>query len=49
MKYLYNEGVTVREESSQINVILQFKLLAAILSAVYNVIQQSWYVLLSYF
>ncbi len=32
---------TLREESSQINVILQYKLLAAILSAVCSVIQQS--------
>ncbi len=34
-------GHTLREESSQTNVILQFKLLAAILSAVCSVIQQS--------
>ncbi len=32
---------TLREESSQSNVILQYKLLAAILSAVCSVIQQS--------
>ncbi len=32
---------TLREESSQTNVILQYKLLAAIVSAVCNVIQQS--------
>ncbi len=31
---------TLREESSQTNVILQYKLLAAILSAVCSVIQQ---------
>ncbi len=35
--YLY----TLREESSQTNVISQYKLLAAILSAVCSVIQQS--------
>ncbi len=38
---------TLRETSSQTNVILQYKLLAAILSAVFSVIQQSYYVLLS--
>ncbi len=32
---------TLREEFSQTNVILQYKLLATILSAVCNVIQQS--------
>ncbi len=32
---------TLREESSQTNVILQYKLLASILSAVCSVIQQS--------
>ncbi len=32
---------TLREESSQTNFILQYKLLASILSAVCNVIQQS--------
>ncbi len=32
---------TLREESSQTNVILQYKLLAAVLSAVCSVIQQS--------
>ncbi len=32
---------TLREESSETNVILQYKLLAAILSAVFSVIQQS--------
>ncbi len=32
---------TLREESSQTNVILQYNLLAAILSAVFSVIQQS--------
>ncbi len=36
------EGLsTLREESNQTNVILQYKLLAAILSKVCNVIQQS--------
>ncbi len=34
-------STTLREESSQTNVILQYKLLAAILSAVCSVIQQS--------
>ncbi len=33
--------IALREESSQTNVILQYKLLAAILSAVCSVIQQS--------
>ncbi len=33
---------TLREESSQTNVILQYKLLASILSAICNVIQQSY-------
>ncbi len=33
--------VALREESSQTNVILQYKLLASILSAVCSVIQQS--------
>ncbi len=37
----YIERATFREESSQTNVILQYKLLAAILSAVCSVIQQS--------
>ncbi len=32
---------TLREESSQTNVILQYKLLASILSLVFRVIQQS--------
>ncbi len=39
----------LREESSQTNVILQYKLLAAILSAVCIVIQQSQYVLDVYY
>ncbi len=43
----WDDKSTLREESSQINVILQYKLLAAILSAVCSVIQQSYYVLLS--
>ncbi len=34
-------GATRREESSQTNVILQYKLLASMLSAVCSVIQQS--------
>ncbi len=34
----------LREESSQANVILQYKLLTSILSEVYSVIQQSYYV-----
>ncbi len=40
---------TLREESSQTNVILQYKLLASILSAVSAVIQQSQYVLHFYY
>ncbi len=36
-----NVSVTLREEFSQTNVILQYKLLAAILSAVCSVSQQS--------
>ncbi len=36
---------TLREESSQSNVILQYKLLASILSAVCSVIQQPYYLL----
>ncbi len=43
--YLY----TLREECSQTNVILRYKLLAAILSAVCSVIQQSLYVLHFYY
>ncbi len=39
----------LREESSQTNVILLYKLLASILSAVCRVIQQSWYVLHFYY
>ncbi len=34
-------GTTLRDESNQTNAILQYKLLAAILSAVCSVIQQS--------
>ncbi len=45
--FLGDSRSTLREESSQTNVILQYKLLAAILSAVCSVIQQLWYVLLS--
>ncbi len=40
---------TLREESSQTNVILEYKLLASILRAVCSVIQQSWYVLHFYY
>ncbi len=40
---------TLREESSQTNVILQYKLLASILSEVCNVIQQSYYVFHFYY
>ncbi len=39
-KMLKNQS-TLREETSQTNVILQYKLLAAILSAICSVIQQS--------
>ncbi len=35
------DGHTLREKSSQTNAILQYKLLASILSAVCSVIQQS--------
>ncbi len=41
--------IALREESSQTNVILQYKLLASILSAVWSVIQQSYYVLHFYY
>ncbi len=37
----YRQDHALREESSQTNVILQYKLLASILSAVCSVIQQS--------
>ncbi len=50
--YMETTQLTVharREESSQTNVILQYKLLAAILSAVCSVIQQSQYVLHIYY
>ncbi len=40
---------TLRKESSQINVILPYKLLVSILSAVCSVIQQSYYVLHFYY
>ncbi len=40
---------TLREASSQTNVILQYKLLASILSAVCSVIPQSEYVLHFYY
>ncbi len=36
-----SDACTLREESSQTNIILPYKLLAAILSAVCSVIQQS--------
>ncbi len=39
----------LREESSQTNIILQYKLLASIMSAVYSVIQQAMYVLHFYY
>ncbi len=39
--FTYTQEYTLREESRQTNVILQYKLLAAILSAVCSVIQQS--------
>ncbi len=39
--YFYHLLATLREEPSQSNVILQYKLLASILSAVCSVIQQS--------
>ncbi len=38
---IYANKISFREESSQTNVILPYKLLAAILSAVCSVIQQS--------
>ncbi len=41
MMYPYNPTIALREESSQNNVILQYKLLASILSAVCSVIQHS--------
>ncbi len=41
--------IALRQESSQINVILQYKLLATILSAVCSVIQHSQYVLHVYY
>ncbi len=43
LEQLANSSIfsTLREESSQTNVILQYKLLAVILSAVYSVIKQS--------
>ncbi len=41
-KYTFTWKITtLREESSQTNVILQYKLLASILSAICTVIQQS--------
>ncbi len=42
-------STTLREESSRTNVILQYKLLESILSAVCSVIQQSYYVLHVYY
>ncbi len=41
--------LTLRDESSQTNVMLPYKLLASILSAVCSVIQQSYYVLHLYY
>ncbi len=41
VKYIFFLSPALREESSQTNVILQYKLLAAILSAICCVIQQS--------
>ncbi len=38
-----------REESSQTNVILQYKLMASVLSAAWSVIQRSYYVLHFYY
>ncbi len=46
---LLDQHATLREGSSQNNVILQYKLLASILSAVCSVIQQSQYVLHFYY
>ncbi len=48
--YIYKYMLhTLREESSHTNVILKYKLLAANLSAVCSVIQQSYYVLHFYY
>ncbi len=49
MSWGNNDMTTLREESSQATVILQYKLLAPILSAVCSVIQQSQYVLHFYY
>ncbi len=49
MNYETTNTSTLREESSQTNVILQYKFLAAILSAVCSAIRQSWYVLQVYY
>ncbi len=38
---LERQDPTLREESSQTNVILQYKLMSAILSAICSVVQQS--------
>ncbi len=43
------ESYTLREQSSMTNVILQYKLLSSILSAVCSVIQQSYNVLHFYY
>ncbi len=40
---------TLTEESSQTNVILQYKILASILTAICSVIQHSYYVLHFYY
>ncbi len=47
--YLCYRQSTLREESSQTNVILQYKLLASILSSVCSVIQQSQYIFHFYY
>ncbi len=39
--FIYQYMTTIREESSQTNVIIQYKLLASLMSAVCSVIQQS--------
>ncbi len=51
LESIYGRNIwhTLREESTQTNVVLQYKLLAAILSAVCNVIQQSYYILDVYY
>ncbi len=46
---MYDVETTIREESRQTNVILQYKLQAAIVSALCSVIQQSQYILHVYY